>query len=127
MSTLAIVLIALGVVLLLFFIGGLLAVRARARRLGDKFYEDLRAAEEALERARATDKGWQGDTMADVARRALEQARPGWPIEHVHLVYVDDRPGVDEDRAHYVAIGPEGEARVILARQGDDWVAEQVD
>jgi hypothetical protein len=127
MSTLAIVLIVLGVILLLFFIGGLLAVRSRARRLGDKFYEDLRVAEQALERARATDKGWHGDTMTDAARSALEQARPGWPIEHIHLVYVDDRPGVDEDRAHYVAIGPEGEARVILARQGDQWVAETVD
>ena len=114
-------------VLLLFFIGGLLAVRRRSRRLGDKFYEDLRVAEESLERARASDKGWHGDTMAEAARSALEQARPGWPIEHVHLVYVDDRPGVDEDRAHYVAIGPRGEARVILARQGDQWVAETVD
>ena len=127
MSTLAIVLIVLGVVLLLFFIGGLLAVRSRARRLGDKFYEDLRAAEEALEQARASDKGWDRGAMESVARAAIEQARPGWPFDDLHLVFVDDRPGMTEDRAHYVAMGADGEARVILARQDGQWVAEQVD
>jgi hypothetical protein len=127
MSTLAIVLIVVGVVLILFFIGGLLALRARDRRLGNKFYEDLAAAEEALEQARAADKGWHRDTMEAVARAALDQAKPGWTYDAVHLVFVDDRPGVDQDRAHFLAIGSDSETRVILARQGDAWVAEQID
>jgi hypothetical protein len=46
----------------------------------------------------------------------------------MHLVLVDDRPGKDEDRAHYVAVDEGGEeARVVLARQGDHWAAERVD
>jgi hypothetical protein len=127
MSTLAIVLIVVVAVLVLFFIGGLLALRSRGRRLGDRFYEDLKAADEALEQARAADKGWQRDTMEAAARAAIEQQKPGWSYDDLHLVFVDDRPGVEEDRAHFVAISPDSEARVILARQGDEWVAERVE
>jgi len=127
MSTVAIVLIALGVVLLLFFVGGLLGVRARARRQASTFADNVRAADEALEQARALDKGWHRETMEGVARAAIEQARPGWPYEALQLILVDDRPGVEEDRAHFVASGPDGEARVIMAREGDRWVSERVD
>jgi hypothetical protein len=127
MSTVAIVLIALGVVVLLFFIGGLVAARARARRQEDTFYVHVRAADEALQQARALDRGWHRETMESVARTAIDAARPSWPYENLHLVLVEDRPGIEEDRAHFVAIGPDGQSRIILARQGDDWVAEQVD
>jgi hypothetical protein len=126
MSTLAIVLIVIGVVLILFFIGGLLGVGARTRRQAPTFPEHVRAADEALEQARALDKGWHRDTMEATARAAIDEARPGWAYE-LHLVLVDDRPGVEEDRAQFMAVGADGEARVILARQGDRWVAEQVD
>jgi hypothetical protein len=54
----------------------------------------------------------------------VTEARPGWTFDELHLVLVDDRPGVDEDRAHFVAMGPDDQVRVILARQGDHWVAE---
>jgi hypothetical protein len=127
MSTVAIVLIVLGVVVLLFFIGGLIAVRVRAQRQESTFHEHVRAADEALQQARALDRGWHRETMESVARAAIGDARPGWPYDDLHLVLVDDRPGVEEDRAHFMAIGPDGQSRVILARQGDDWVAEQVD
>jgi hypothetical protein len=127
MSTLAIVVIAIGVLLLLFFIGGLLGVRARTRHQAATFPEHVRAADEALEQARALDKGWHRDTMEAAARAAIGEARPGWTYDTLQLVLVDDRPGVEEDRAHFVAIGPDGQSRVILARQGDTWVAEQVD
>jgi hypothetical protein len=126
MSTLAIVLIVLGVVLVLFFIGGLLAVRARTRRQAATFPEHVRAADEALEQARALDKGWHRETMEAVARAAIAEARPGWTYDDLNLVLVDDRPGTDEDRAHFVAMGAAGHARVILARQGDRWVLEEV-
>ena len=127
MSTLATVLIVIGVVLVLFFIGGLLAVRARTRRQAATFPEHVRAADEALEQARALDRGWHRDTMEAAARAAVDQARPGWAYDDLHLVLVDDRPGVEEDRAHFVAMGADGQSRVILARQGDSWVAEQVE
>jgi hypothetical protein len=64
--------------------------------------------------------------MEDAARKAVAEARPGWSYDELHLVLVDDRPGVAEDRAHFMAVGDDGEARVLLARQGDDWIAERV-
>ena len=71
MSALAIVLIVLGVLLVLFFIGGLLAVRARARQQAPTFDEHVRAADEALEQARALDRGWHRETMEAAARAAI--------------------------------------------------------
>jgi hypothetical protein len=127
MSTVAIVLIVLAVLFILFLIGGLLGARARDRRLGDKFYEDLTAADVALEQARAADKGWHRETMEEAARAAIAESRPGWTYDDLHLVFVDDRPGIDEDRAHFMAMGAGGGVRVIMARQGDRWVAERVE
>ena len=127
MSTVAIVLIIIGVVLLLFFLGGALAVRARARRQAATFGDHVRQADEALEQARALDRGWHRETMEGVARTAIAEARPGWSYDDLHLVLVDDRPGVEEDRAHFMATGPDGEARVVMAREGDRWVSERVE
>jgi hypothetical protein len=126
MSVLAIVAIVVGVLLILFFIGGLLAVRARARGQADTFYEHVSAADEALEQARALDRGWDRDTMKAVARAAVADARPGWSYDDLHLVLVDDRPGTEEDHAHFVAMAPDGQVRVVLSRQGDEWVAHEV-
>ena len=126
MSTLAIVLVVLGVVVIVFFIGGLLAVRARGRREAATFAEHVRSADLALEQARALDRGWQRDTMESAARDAVAQARPGWSYDDLHLVLVDDRPGTEEDRAHFVAMAPDDQVRVILARDGDKWVLAEV-
>jgi type II secretory pathway pseudopilin PulG len=127
LSTLGIVLIVLGVIVILFAIGGFLAVRARARRQEGTWEEHVRAADAALEQARAGDRGWHRETMEEAARSAIAESRPGWGYDDLHLVFVDDRPGVTEDRAHFVAVGPDGESRVILARQDDRWVAERVE
>jgi hypothetical protein len=126
-STLAIVLIALGVVILIAFILGLLGARARDRRQAPSYEEHVAAADQALEEARAADKGWHREAMEQVARGALEESRPGWKYRGLHLVLVEDRPGVGEDRAHFVAVGDDGEARVILSRQADGWVADRVE
>jgi hypothetical protein len=126
MSVLAIIAIVVGVLVVLFFIGGLLAVRARGRREAETFHAHVREADLALEQARASDKGWHRETMEAAARAAVADARPGWSFDDVHLVLVDDRPGTEEDRAHFVAIGADDQVRVILARQGDQWVLEQV-
>jgi hypothetical protein len=127
MSTVAIVLIVLAVVLLLFFIGGLFGVRARTREQAPSFADHVREADEALEQARALDKGWHRESMEAAARAAIEESRPGWAYEALQLVLVDDRPGVEEDRAHFVASGPDGEARVVMAREGDRWVSQGVE
>jgi hypothetical protein len=40
---------------------------------------------------------------------------------------VDDRPGTEQDRAHFVAVAPDSESRVVLTREGDRWVVERVE
>jgi len=128
MSTLAIVLIVVGAVLLVLLVLGFLGARARDRRQAGTWEEHVRAADAALAQAAASDRGWQRDAMEQAARAALSESRPGWTYGPLHLVLVDDRPGIDEDRAHFVAVADGGdEARVILARQGGQWVAESVD
>ena len=127
LSTLGIIVIVLGVLVILFFIGGLLGARARDRRGAGAYEGHVRAADAALEQARAGDRGWHRDAMETVAREAVDRARPGWAYDDLHLVLVDDRPGSQEDRAHFVALGSDGECRVVLARDGDRWVAESVD
>ena len=126
-STLGIVLIVVGVVLVLFFIGGLLGARRRAQRQEATFEQRVAAADQALEAARAEDRGWHPETMEAAVRQGLEGARPGWSYSDIHLVLVDDKPGVDEDRAHYVAVGEGEEAQVTIARSGERWVAESVE
>jgi hypothetical protein len=114
-------------VVIVFFIGGLLGVRAHARRQAATFAQHVRAADEALEQARATDRGWHRETMEQAARAALGESRPGWAFEDLELVLVDDHPGTAEDRAHFVARGDHGKATIVLAREGDRWVAERVE
>jgi Flp pilus assembly protein TadB len=128
MSTLAIVLIVIGVIVLVALVLGFLGTRARDRRQAGSWEEHVRAADAALAQAAASDRGWQRETMEQAARAALSESRPDWSYGDLHLVLVDDRPGIEEDRAHFVAVAEGGdEARVVLARQGDQWVAESVD
>ena len=128
MSTLAIVLIVLGVIVLIAVVLGLLGARARDRYQASTWMRSVAEADAALEEARAEDKGWDREAMSIAARAALAESRPGWTFDELLLVLVDDRPGVEEDRAHFVAIhGNDEETRVVLARQGDRWVAESID
>ena len=126
MSTLAIVLIVIAVLLVLLFIGGLVVERRRLNRPG--LDADIASADRALETARAADRGWDRDRLDEAARAALESERPGFSWESLQLVLVDDRPGVEEDRAHLVATGSEGSARVVLCRDADGrWSSERVE
>jgi hypothetical protein len=126
LSTLGLVLVIVAAVLLLFFIGGLVAVAVRSRREAGSYERHVRAADQALEQARAGDRGWDRELMEGVARTALSESRPDFSYGTLHLVLVEDRPGMDEDRAHFVAVGADGDARVVLGRQGGAWVAESV-
>ena len=128
MSALAIVLIAIGAVVLVFLVLGILGARARDRHQASTWMRSVAEADAALEQARAEDRGWDREAMSIAARAALAESRPGWTFDELLLVLVDDRPGVEEDRAHFVAIhGNDEETRVVLARQGDRWVAESID
>jgi hypothetical protein len=127
MSVLAIVLIVVGVLILVVLVGGFLAISRRERLQAGSYVEHVRAADEALEQARAADKGWDREVMEQAARQAVSQARPGWSFDNLHLVLVDDRPGVTEDRAEFVAVGGDDEVRVALARRDEGWVVERVD
>src|SRR5918999_5919548 len=104
-STLGIILIAIGVLVVLFAIGGAVAVVKRSRAQDATFAEHVEAADSALEQARALDKGWHRDTMEEAARAAIADSRPGWTYDDLQLVLVDDRPRVSEDRAHFMAMG----------------------
>jgi hypothetical protein len=126
MSALVVVLIVVAVVLLPLFLGGLVVARRRLARPG--FAADVGRADRALERARATDRGWDRDLLHGAARAALSDARPGIEWQSLELVLVDDRPGIEEDRAHVVAACPGAEARVVLRRdRAGAWVAERVE
>jgi hypothetical protein len=128
MSTLAIVLIVIGVVVLILLVLGFMGARARDRRQAGTWEARVRSADAALAQAAASDRGWQRDVMEGAARAALSESRPGWTYGDLLLVLVDDRPGIEEDRAHFVAVAEGGdEARVVLSRQGDRWVAESID
>jgi hypothetical protein len=118
-----IVLIVIAAVLVLLLVGGYIASRRRT----DHWTENVAKAEQALERAFAADKGWDRELLHSAARDALGSHRPGFEFTDVHLVVVDDRPGVEQDRAQLVAVGEDGEARVVLAREPDGgWRVESV-
>ena len=126
-STVGLVFLIIGAVLVLFFIGGLIAVSVRSKREAPVYEEHVRAADQALQAARAGDRGWDKEVMEGVAQSALSDSRPGSSFTDLHLVLVEDRPGMEEDRAHFVAVGPDGEeTRIVLGRQGGNWVAESV-
>ena len=117
------ILIIIAAVLLVLFVGGYIASRRRA----EHWSQHVAEAERALEAAFATDRGWDRDLLHRAARDALGSHRPGFEFRDVHLVVVEDRPGVEQDRAQLVAVGEDGEARVVLCRAADGgWQVESV-
>jgi hypothetical protein len=127
MSTLGIILIAVGAVLLLLLVGGLAGAARRRGREEPQYERHLASADQALEHARALDKGWDRSLLEAAAREALAGERPGWDYRELVLVLVDDKPGTAEDKAHFMASGGNGEARVVLARRDAGWALERVD
>ena len=126
MSALAIVLIVLGALLLLLFAGGLVVARRRARAREGDLALSLARADQALEAARAADKGWERVLLEEAARKILAEERPGWRYDRLDLVLVDDRPGVTEDTAHFLATAQDDEVRLVLTRLNGGWIAKIV-
>jgi type II secretory pathway pseudopilin PulG len=126
-SALAIVLIVLGAILVLLFIGGVITARRRARAREEDLALSLARADQALEAARAADKGWERVVLEEAVRTILAEERPGWRYDRLDLVLVDDRPGVTEDRAHFLATGAHDEVRLVLTRLNGGWIAKIVE
>ncbi|MGI8750032.1 MAG: hypothetical protein ACR2J6_05720 [Thermoleophilaceae bacterium] len=124
MSTLAIVLIVAGVIVVLLLAGGVLGARKRDRHTAPAFHRHLEQADRALEVARAGDRGWDPAVLERAVQETLSRSHPGVAFESVHLVLVDDQPGVERDRAHYDAHGGERPVRVVLTRDDSGWHGE---
>jgi uncharacterized protein YneF (UPF0154 family) len=123
MDLLLIIVIVVTALAVLFFVGGYIVSRRRA----EDWAENVAQAEQALEIAWAQDRGWDRELLHRSAREALGSHKPGWQYTDVHLVGVEDRPGVEEDRARMVAVGEDGETRVVLCRDADGgWRVESV-
>ena len=125
-ATLAIVLIVVGGVFLLLFLGGLVYSIRRERRTRVRDAREIAEADRALEAARAADRGWDREALERAARDALAAERPGFGYDSLALVLVDDRPGVTEDRAHLVASSANGDVRVVLSRDESGWQVERL-
>lgn len=126
MTTLAIVLIAIAVIVLLALVGGILGARRRDRMQAPTYAQHLREADHALEQARASDRGWDRSLMEQVVREALAEDRPGVTFTALELVLVDDRPGVESDRAHFEAMHGDERVLIVLARDEAGWIAKSV-
>src|SRR3954471_22621954 len=126
MSALAIVLIVIAALAVVFLVGGFIVARRRANLPGRDAH--IRAADHALEQARAADRGWDRALIEATAREALRSQRPEFSPASLDLVLVDDRPGVEEDRAHLVAAGPDERVRVVLCRDAAGaWQVERIE
>ena len=125
MSTLEIVVIVLAVLIVLFFIGGFIAVGRRAKSLEGQLQTRLTAANEALAQAHADDKGWKRATLEKAARDAFTKAHSGANIDALHLVQVIDRPGVDADEAVFYVVSGDDTITIKLDRSGGQWSAVQ--
>ena len=126
MSTFAIVLVAIGGVVLLIFLGGLVISARRRARPGTT--QAIEAADRALAHAHAADRGWDRELLHGAARSALASERPEFEWTSLELVLVDDRPGVVEDRAHFVAAGASARVLIVLARDEQGaWLVERLE
>lgn len=124
---LEILLLAIVGVVILLAGGGMLLARRRERATRAAFRRDVVAADRALAEAAAADRGWDRAVLEAAARAACAAERPGLEAGELTLVEVLDRPGTDEDRAVFHVRHPSGDARLVLARTGDDWAAERVE
>lgn len=127
MSTLEVILIALGALVVLLAIGGMLA-NARWRRHREASFEtSLDEVNRQLAAAHAQDKGWEPGALNAAARRAFAEQRAGDEVRDEALVAVIDRPGTDQDHAVFRFVTDAGTFLLTLGRTGGQWTAESLD
>jgi hypothetical protein len=124
-STLEIVVVAVAALLVLLFIGGLIAAGRHAKASEGQLQTRLAAANSALAEAHAADKGWKRATIEKAAREAFTKANKGVTIDALHLVQVIDRPGVEADEAVFHVVTGDQTRVIKLDRSGGKWSAVQ--
>jgi hypothetical protein len=122
-SAIAIILIVFAALVLGMLAGGFVVARRRAEASEGRLLREVAAANEALARARAGDRGWDRDAIDTAARAAHLALRPDARIDAMHLVQVVDRPGTDEDQARLHVVDDAGEHELVLGRRGGEWGA----
>lgn len=97
--------------------------RHRARTAAD-LLERVRGADRALADAAADDHGWDRPALEAAARAAFAARHPELTGRDPVLVLVDDRPGIEEDRAVFEVHDGPRRRTITLLRAGDGWVPE---
>jgi hypothetical protein len=118
MTTAEIVVIIVAVVFGLLALGGARVIRRRSKAGADAFHTEIERANRDLAKAHAADNGWDPARVADAARAAYAEQRPGQAISALELVQVIDPPGTDDDKAIFLI---DGAHQLTLGRSGDDW------
>jgi hypothetical protein len=122
-STLAIVLIVVGVLIVALIVGGYVASGRRRRADAQASAAELAQANEQLALAHAQDKGWERTGLERAARESFARRSPA-EVRALHLVQVVDRPGTEDDQAVFRVETDHGAEYVHLHRQGDTWAGE---
>jgi hypothetical protein len=124
-----IIVILVGVALLvLLAIGGYVAVRRRERQEQPAFRVAVEEANRKLAAAHAEDKGWEPNALREAARALFEEQQPGVGVRDMQLVSVEDRPGIEEDRATFrFDTDDERVHHLTVGRTPDGWALEALD
>jgi hypothetical protein len=121
-TTLGIVLIAIGALIVLMTAGGWVAATRRARAHEEALLRELEMAQRALSQAQALDRGWDRTVMDAAARDAAARRLGDGAFAQPQLVQVIDKPGTEYDQAVYRVVTGDGEEhRITLGRSGDVW------
>ncbi|MDX8153042.1 hypothetical protein SK069_15695 [Patulibacter brassicae] len=122
-SVVGIVLLVVLLVVVLLAVTGFVAGRRRADAHIDEVLARVRAANNALAAAHAADEGWDRAHLETAAREAA--AARGLDPSGVELVLVevDDRPGVDDDRATFQIVDGDRREQLVLGRVDGRWTA----
>jgi Flp pilus assembly protein TadB len=121
-SVVFIVFIVFGVLIVVLATGGWFATTQRARERERTLPAELRAAEQALAKAHATDKGWDRALLDAAARHAVAERFGDSPVNALQLVQVVDRPGTDADQAVFRVETADGdEHQITLGRTDGVW------
>jgi hypothetical protein len=121
-STLEIILLIVGVLVVVLAIGGYIAVRRRMEAGDHEFRAILEQANADLAQAHAADHGWDPARLDEAARAAFAERTPDEEINKLELVQVVDKPGTEEDEAVFHVETDLGIHTIRLARRGDEWI-----
>ncbi len=110
------------VVLVLLFVGGVIARTRQLARSRPAFERSLTQVDRDLAAAAAADRGWDRAHLESAARRICAE-RLGAEPEELTLVEVLDRPGTDQDEAVFAVTAGGRSERLVLGRRDGEWVA----